>query len=145
MASDALPEAGQGPRGQRTILLVEDEAANVQLFRAVMRRAGEPLVRDARLLEAGTLAEARRLVASERIDLVLLDVRLPDGVGLDLARELREDPGRPAVMILSASVLPSEVERARAVGVDEFVPKPYRPMELVERIARLIESRTAPG
>ena len=130
---------------RRTILIVEDEPANVDLFRAVMRRAPAPIVRDARLLEAGTLAVARRLVAEEAVDIVLLDVRLPDGVGLDLARDLREDPGRPAVLILSASVLPSEQERARAAGVDEFVPKPYRPMELVERIARLLEARPPAG
>ena len=86
-------DRGTGDGRRRTILIVEDEPANVDLFRAVMRRAPEPVVRDARLLEAGTLADARRLVAEESVDLVLLDVRLPDGVGLDLARELREDAG----------------------------------------------------
>ena len=126
---------------RRTILIVEDERANVELFRAVMRRAPDALVRDARLLEAGTLADARRLVAAEAVDLVLLDVRLPDGVGPDLARDLRALPDRPVVVILSASVLPEERDRATGAGVDEFVPKPYRPLELVERVARLLEAR----
>jgi CheY-like chemotaxis protein len=140
-----VAEGPAQPGAQRTILIVEDEPANVELFKAVMRRAQEPLVRDARLLEAGTIADARRLIAGVQVDLLLLDVRLPDGVGLDLARELRAKAGRPAVVILSASVLPSEVERARAAGVDEFVAKPYRPVELVDRIARILEARPEAG
>ena len=123
---------------QKTVLVIDDDEAMRDTLTGILRR-------EYRVLRVASGEGALPILSKDDVDLVLLDVRLPDGVGLDLARELREDPGRPAVMILSASVLPSEVERARAVGVDEFVPKPYRPMELVERIARLIESRPAAG
>ncbi|MEX2011795.1 MAG: response regulator [Chloroflexota bacterium] len=73
---------------------------------------------------------------------VLLDVRLPDGNGLALARELRTRPPaqRPRVLILSASVLPHERDAALAAGADGFLGKPYRPPDLVAWLLQLIEA-----
>ena len=128
----------EGAEERSTILIVEDEAVNVELFRATMSRAQDPRIRSARLLVARTLAEARGIIASEAIDLILLDVRLPDGVGLDLVGELQDAPTRPKVVILSASVLPEERAEARRAGADDFVGKPYRPSELTDRLAGLL-------
>jgi CheY-like chemotaxis protein len=111
--------------GRRAVILhVEDEAANRALFRAAVSRA--------------------EIIANEPIDLVLLDVRLPDGNGLDLAREIARGPSSshpPEIIILSASVLPSERDMALATGASHFLEKPYVPSELLALItASLVAS-----
>ena len=134
----AEPQGDERP----VVLLVEDEAPNRALLRAVLARAQDGRLRDATLIEAPDLATARSVLASRWVTVVLLDVRLPDGNGLTLARELSSRPAdeRPRVLVLSASVLPSERDTALAAGADGFLGKPYRPAELASRLIELIES-----
>ncbi|MGH2466068.1 MAG: response regulator, partial [Candidatus Limnocylindrales bacterium] len=63
-----------------------------------------------------------------------LDIRLPDGSGLDLARDVAKmaSSERPKIVVMSASVLPTERAAALDAGGDVFMPKPFRPAELVE-------------
>ena len=137
MTDPALRPAGEEPPPLR-ILLVEDEAMNRTLMRAVLTRASDPRIRLADLVEAETLAEARSHLAAGAIDILLLDVRLPDGSGLDLARELvANDETRPRIVILSASVLPAERAAAIEVGCDAFLGKPYRPADLLDLLGLL--------
>ena len=133
------------PDARASVLLIEDEAPNRALARAVLARATDPRVANVVLLEAPSLARAREILASEPVDLVLLDVRLPDGDGLDLASELyaRGDANRPTVVVLSASVLPAERDAALRSGADAFLAKPYHPADLVAVVARLLDDRTA--
>jgi two-component system, OmpR family, KDP operon response regulator KdpE len=120
------------------ILLVEDEAMNRTLMRAVLTRASDPRIRLAELVEAETLADARRHLDAGSVDILLLDVRLPDGSGLDLARELvGAGESRPRIVILSASVLPAERAAAIEVGCDAFLGKPYRPADLLDLLGLL--------
>ena len=137
--------AGEEQTGSRTptvsprILLVEDERVNRALMRAVLGRAANDRLRTAALVEAGTLREAREALASGAFDLVVLDVHLPDGAGLDLALEIRDADlvRRPRILVLSASVLPAEQEAAMTAGCDAFMAKPYRPTELLAMIEKL--------
>jgi DNA-binding NarL/FixJ family response regulator len=87
--------------------------------------------------KAEAIAQARRL----RPDVILMDVRLPDGSGLELARELNQRRTSDAlrVIIMSASVLPEDRDAAAAAGCDAFVAKPFHPAELVETIQRLVD------
>ncbi len=123
------------------ILVIEDEALNRALLRAVLGRAREPSIRDAEVFEAGSLAAAHVVLAAGPLDLVLLDVRLPDGSGLDLARRLAAMPigERPKLVLMSASVLPAERAAAMAAGGDAFVGKPYHPTELLRLLSQLVE------
>jgi CheY-like chemotaxis protein len=126
------------------VLHVEDEMPNRALLRAVVARSGDPAVRDAVILDAADLAAARRILGEEPVDLVLLDVRLPDGNGLDLARDIAKGPApRPEVIILSASVLPSERDAALATGASQFLEKPYVPSELTSVMAASLAARVA--
>jgi CheY-like chemotaxis protein len=127
------------------VLVVEDEAPNRALLRAVLARTQNERLRGALLLEATDLASARAHLDANAVDVVLLDVRLPDGNGLALAQELQAlDPEvRPRIVILSASVLPGDRDAALRSGVDRFLGKPYRPLELVETLQDLLEP--APG
>jgi CheY-like chemotaxis protein len=125
----------------RKILLVEDEDLNRTLVKAVLARAQIEAVRDAQVLDAGSLAMARRQLTDEDVDLVLLDMNLPDGNGLSLARELAAGDGipaghrRPVVVAVTASVLPQDRAAALEAGCDGFLDKPYAAAELVAVVA----------
>lgn len=123
---------------QTRILHVEDEALNRSLLRAVLDRASDARIRSAVLGEAGDLDGARRYLADHPVDLVLLDVRLPDGNGLDLVREIKSRDPDLSVVVMSASVLPQERDEATRAGCDAFVSKPYLAQDLVETIGRLL-------
>lgn len=120
------------------ILLVEDEELNRTLVKAVLSRAADTSVRDAEVVDATSLAAAReRLATDARVDLVLLDMNLPDGNGLTLARELAEAGGpRPTVVAVTASVLPQERAAALDAGCDDFLDKPYAAADLVATVSR---------
>lgn len=121
------------------LLVVEDEEPNRVLLRAVLARASDDRLRSLTLLEAPDLATARRILDSQPVDLVLLDVRLPDGNGLSLINEERQGEWpAPRFVVLSASVLPTERETAIATGASEFLAKPYRPSELLGAIAEFL-------
>ena len=96
--------------------------------------------------QAGTVEEAVAQARLHQPDIVVMDVRLPDGNGLDLLRELRcsGNPDGTRVIIASASVLPSERDAALAAGADRFLPKPYRPSELVDAVAELLPGADQP-
>ena len=122
------------------ILLVEDEDLNRTLVKAVLARAQVQAVRDAEVLDAGSLAAARERLHDGSVDLVLLDMNLPDGNGLTLARELAVqgsvvDRERPAVVAVTASVLPQDRAAAIAAGCDGFLDKPYAAADLVAVVA----------
>jgi len=124
-----------------TILAVEDEALNQALLQAVLAR--DPVLHEARLVLAASLAEGRAAMAADRFDLVILDMRLPDGDGLTLARELRGTPNPPAILVLTANVQDEWSQAAMDAGADAFIGKPYPPAKLAAEITRLLERRGA--
>ena len=123
------------------ILLVEDEELNRTLVKAVLARADVAAVREAAVVDAFNLASAREKLGTEDVDLVLLDMNLPDGNGLTLARELAtngmpEGRRKPAVVAVTASVLPADRAAAIEAGCDGFLDKPYAAADLVATVAR---------
>jgi CheY-like chemotaxis protein len=128
------------------ILLVEDEELNRALVKAVLARAQVAAVRDAEVLDASTLASARDQLGSGDVDLILLDMNLPDGSGLTLAGELaagRVAAGRPrpTVVAVTASVLPQDRAAALEAGCDGFLDKPYAAADLVATVADHLSRR----
>jgi len=120
------------------ILLVEDEPANRALIRAILGRSREPALLGHVVHEAASVAEARAILGASPIDVALLDVRLPDGNGLDLAAEIRASRhAATRIVIVSASVLPAERSRAVESGADAFIGKPFGATELVNVLADL--------
>ncbi len=133
---------GTTERAGLTILAVDDDPVIRTLIRAILTQADDPAIRGALLREAGTLGEARRILEGEPIDLLLLDVHLPDGLGLDLAAELQRLPGdRPAIVALTASVLPADQQAALNAGCDAFLAKPYPATALVSVCSELANQR----
>jgi two-component system KDP operon response regulator KdpE len=121
------------------ILLVEDEVLNRTLVKAVLARAQVAAVREAEVLDAPSLAAARERLVVDQVDLILLDMNLPDGNGLTLARELAGGLGggqrKPVVVAVTASVLPQDRAAALEAGCDGFLDKPYAAAELVAVVA----------
>ena len=119
------------------ILLVEDEVLNRALVRATLTRADDARLREADLVEAPTIADARQALNGGRFDVLLLDVRLPDGDGLELAASLPKP--RPLMVALTASVVPSPRDRAAQAGCDGFLDKPFQPSDLQTLLVRLLD------
>jgi two-component system, OmpR family, KDP operon response regulator KdpE len=112
------------------ILLVEDDDLNQKLVRRVLARSGDPVLRGACLVQAGSLAEARAALASGAVDVVLLDMNLPDGNGLSLAAEVqRTGSGGPALVALTGAG-PEQGNAALAAGCTAVLGKPYQAAEL---------------
>ena len=84
--------------------------------------------------------------ASDKFDLVLLDIQLPKMNGLEVCRSLRARGLRMPIVALSASVLPEEIARTKAAGFDLFLSKPISPRDLRDAVRRLSRgSRPANG
>lgn len=125
--------SGENVAVQTRILLVEDQADFRDLLALLLGREPEFEV----VAQAGSLAEARTHAATLRFDVAVLDLGLPDGNGADLIEELhRAGPGA-AVLILSASLDPVNLEMAQRAGADEILDKFARPEEIVDAIKRL--------
>ena len=123
---------------KRRILLVEDEESiTTPLSEALGREGFDVSV-------AGTAASALELVGSERPDLVLLDVMLPDGSGFDVARELRRDSRVPIIMLTARG---EEADRVAGLelGADDYVVKPFSARELVARVRAVLRRAAEAG
>jgi CheY-like chemotaxis protein len=123
------------------VLLVEDDELNQALVRAIMARSG-PVLRGAQLVTAGSIAQARGVLAAGAIDIVLLDMGLPDGSGLDLAAELQRhsDQVSPVVIALTGAAA-EQREAALAAGCVAVLGKPYGPAELASLLAAHLPRR----
>ena len=99
------------------LLIVDDDAAFRRLARRLLEVAFDVVG------EAATAAEARSSVLAARPDVVLLDVRLPDGDGLALAGELGGGAGSPAVVLTSSDDLAALIDDDAVAGVRGFIPK----------------------
>jgi CheY-like chemotaxis protein len=106
------------------ILLVDDDALNVELFEATLRGDGHEMT----IARDGEAGQARGL--AERFDLILLDIQLPRRTGIEICQALRAAGIRTPIVALSASILPDEIARTKNVGFDQFIGKPTAPAKL---------------
>ncbi|MDI6103806.1 response regulator [Actinoplanes sp. NEAU-A12] len=125
------------------ILIVEDHDAD--MVRMMITRSRNPIAAAATVVAVRDLASARAELTSEPYDLILLDLELPDGTGLDLAQEITRstNPHRPIVIAVTASAIPAERDRILAQGCDDFVSKPYDPHQLVNLAVKHLTNRAA--
>ncbi len=114
-----------------SVLLVDDHELIRQGLRRAFERDGDFEV----VGEAGTLADARRLLALTRPDVVILDIRLPDGNGLEAARKLRAERDELGIVVLTMYAGDEQLFEALEAGASAFVPK-NSPSEDVVAAAR---------
>jgi DNA-binding response OmpR family regulator len=120
-----------------TVLVVEDEAKIRELIRSYLEREGLAVITTA------SGAEAIRLAEFAHPDLIILDLRLPDVPGEEVAREVRVRSTVPILMLTAKS---AEEDRIRGLelGADDYVTKPFSPRELVLRVQAVLR-RAAPA
>jgi len=114
-----------------TILLVEDNPHIMAVNRETL------LLEGYRVLEAETVTEGRVLFENENPDLIILDILLPDGNGLQLCEELRAGSNVP-ILFVTALGHNKEIIAGLKAGGDDYLPKPYDIDVLVTRVEALL-------
>jgi DNA-binding response OmpR family regulator len=117
--------------GPRPVLIVDDDAGLSATLAEQLALEGEFAP-----VEAGSLGEAEARLTAEgaRFDLVLLDIRLPDGDGRDFCVRLRRDGYRMPVVMLTGADSEADVVSGLDAGANDFIVKPFRLNELLARI-----------
>jgi putative two-component system response regulator len=120
-----------------TILVADDEPSARRLLRRILEPAGYEIH------EAATGREALSLTESERPDLLMLDISMPDIDGVELCRMIKSDPATHLIPVVHITGSPHRDQRLRAIaaGSDEFVGKPFDIEELLIRVRSLLRTK----
>ncbi|MBT3381084.1 MAG: response regulator transcription factor [Lentisphaerae bacterium] len=132
-----MPQEAQDT-GTARIAIVEDEADMARVLEFNLKQRGH----DAVILE--TCSAALNAIPTAPPDLVLLDVRLPDGSGLDVLQQLRGDKRTADVPVIIVSAMGDEETVVDGLnrGADDYVTKPFRVHELMARVSAALRRRT---
>ncbi len=116
------------------ILVVDDEAPIRRLLRNTLQ------VHEYTVLEAASISEALAALAQERIDVMILDLGLPDGDGFEVIRRVRADSQLPIIVLSSRT---DDIGKVRALdaGADDYVTKPFSVEELMARVRLALRHR----
>jgi DNA-binding response OmpR family regulator len=114
-----------------TVLVVEDEVKIRELVRRYLEHTGLSV------LTTGSGAEALTMLETQQVDMIVLDLNLPDVSGETIAAEVRS---RSAIPILMLTAKSSEADRIRGLelGADDYLTKPFSPRELVLRVQAVL-------
>lgn len=120
------------------ILIVDDDLHIREVIRVALKKAGMTVT------EARDGKEALARFGSDRPDLIVLDIGMPEFDGLEVCREIRKSSDVP---ILFLSARDDEIDRVLGleIGGDDYVTKPFSPRELVARVNVILRRRTARG
>jgi CheY-like chemotaxis protein len=128
------------PRPDRalTVLLVEDNDSNRDMLSRRLHKRGY------RVLLAASGLQALALAKTECPEIILMDLRLPDISGRDVARRLKIDPMTSAIPIIAISAHAQDTDRAAALacGCDDYEAKPVDLARLLEKMQRVLAHRT---
>lgn len=122
---------------QEKILLVEDDSYLSQGLTELLERNGYAVTAADRLLTA------QEYLRSVRFDLLIFDVTLPDGDGVSLCQQLRQDGFATPILFLTARDEEYDIVRGLDAGGNDYVTKPFRVQELLSRIRALLRKEAA--
>jgi DNA-binding response OmpR family regulator len=118
-----------------SVLLIEDDPAIARSLKMGLPYQGFQVT------VCETLAQARMSIRTQAFEIILLDLNLPDGDGLEICREIRKShPLLPIIMVTAKTDETSAVQGIRE-GADDYVRKPFGVLELCQRMKRLLERR----
>ncbi len=113
---------------EASILVLEDERAIAEMIEIILRKEG---INNITL--CNTIEEAKDEMNTKTFDFYLLDIMLPDGSGLDMANSIREKSDAP-IFYLTAKSSDADKLRGFMNGADDYITKPFNPLELVARV-----------
>ncbi|MGH9106169.1 MAG: response regulator transcription factor [Acidimicrobiales bacterium] len=118
----------------RKLLIVDDEDGVRELVRMTLDAGGYEII------EASEGGQALELARRHRPALVLLDVMLPDRSGLEVCREMKNDPAlaSTSVVMLTARAQTSDVGDAEDAGADGYFTKPFSPIALTRKVEKIL-------
>jgi FixJ family two-component response regulator len=132
-AAAAAAAKGAGAVKPPRVLVVDDEAELLELITDTVAKG-----LGCKLIPASNLTEARRALESQRIDLLVTDLHLPDGDGMSLLPVMQlHQPTAQAIIITGQATLDGAIEAIRC-GATDFVKKPFTGVELADRINRAL-------
>ena len=119
------------------ILIVEDEPDIRKNLKYNISREGFDVI------TAGSLSESEEIVNSNSISLIILDLMLPDGSGLDLCKKFKSNSKTESIPIIILTAKDDEVDRVVGfeLGADDYVTKPFSVRELILRIKAILKRR----
>ena len=115
------------------VLMVEDEANICNIVRAVLT------MNDYQAFEAHNAKEGKMMFFSYSPDLILLDLGLPDGDGIELIKMIREEYSTP-IIVLSARTDEKDIVLALDAGANDYITKPFGTGELLARVRATLRS-----
>lgn len=116
------------------VLIVEDEPSLVEVVHDILQRE-----MGATVISASNFDEAKQVLAKQRVDLVITDVNLPDGNGMNLLPALRQhSPTATAIVITGAPSIDGAISAIRSGAVD-FVPKPFGTTQLLDHVRKALD------
>jgi len=124
---------------EKTVLIIEDEEDAAELFAEMMRVSGF------RVLKTSKSTPAISLMTTEKPDIVLLDIMMPEISGLDILRQMRRDPAlaKIPVIVVTAKSMPTDIKNGMEAGASTYLTKPVGYLELKEAVERALGNNSS--
>lgn len=125
---------------QKTVMIVEDEPDAAEMFAEMMRVSGF------RVLKLFSSGPAMPAIVSEKPDLIILDVMMPDVSGLEVLRFVRREPqlAEIPVIVVSAKSMPSDIKTGLDAGASLYLTKPVGFLDLKQAVDKVLQGRNTP-
>jgi CheY-like chemotaxis protein len=123
---------------EKTVLIIEDEEDAAELFAEMMRVSGY------RVIKTSRSTPAIGMMTTEKPDVVLLDIMMPEISGLDILRQMRRDPALAniPVVVITAKGMPADIKNGMEAGAFTYLTKPVGFLDLKEAVERAIGSQS---
>lgn len=119
----------------KTVLIVEDNDLNMKLFRDLLEAYGYDTI------QSSTGQDAKDLASKYAPDLILMDIQLPERSGLDLTRDIKDDPDLTHIPVIAvtAFAMKSDEQRIRDGGCEDYLAKPISVPVFLEKIKKYLD------
>lgn len=121
----------------KTVLIIEDEEDAAELFAEMMRVSGF------RVLKTSSSTPAIAMMTSEKPDVIILDIMMPEISGLDILRQMRREPqlANIPVVVVSAKSMPTDIKNGMEAGASTYLTKPVGFMDLKQAVERALTTQ----
>ena len=123
---------------EKTVLIIEDEADAAELFAEMMRVSGF------RVLKTSSSTPAMSLISTEKPDVIILDIMMPEVSGLDILRQMHRDPALASipVVVVSAKSMPADIKNGMEAGAFTYLTKPVGFLELKDAVEQALGNQS---